>query len=157
MSDPRTRTPGRRHALPAILGVTLFTQRPASAQRVFTEGGVALRGYDPVAYFTEARPVRGRPEFETRWQGVTWRFASAAHRDRFVAEPQRYAPSYGGFCAFAVSEGYTAPVDPAAWRIVDGRLFLNYDLSVQRRWERDMQTRIQRGDANWPEVERSGR
>lgn len=133
--------------------------RPASAgtapHRVFAEGGLAIRGYDPVAYFTEARAVRGRPEFHHAWHGATWRFASAAHRDAFAADPARYAPAYGGFCAWAVSEGYTAPIDPNAWRIVDGRLFLNYDRSIQRRWEADMPARITRADTNWPAVERT--
>jgi YHS domain-containing protein len=107
-----------------------------------------------VAYFTEGRPMRGRPEFTHQWAGATWRFASAANRDRFAAAPERYAPAYGGFCAWAVSEGYTAPIDPDAWRIVDGRLFLNYDRAVQRQWERDIPGRIARGDANWPRIER---
>lgn len=124
---------------------------PASA-RVFSDGGAAIRGYDAVAYHTEGRPVRGRAEFTHRWNGATWRFASVANRDRFAADPGRYAPAYGGFCAFAVSEGYTAPIDPHAWRIVDGRLFLNYDRAVQRRWEADIPGRIRRGDENWPRL-----
>jgi YHS domain-containing protein len=96
--------------------------------------------------------VPGRAEFAHDWGGVAWRFASAANRDLFAADPARYAPAYGGFCAYAVSEGYTAPIDPAAWRIVDGRLFLNFDRGVQRRWERDIPGRIARADANWPRV-----
>lgn len=148
--------PSRRTLLALPL---LALVRPAGAQtpphRVFAEGGIAIRGYDPVAYFTEARPVRGRPEFHHAWRGATWHFASAAHRDRFAAHPERYAPAYGGFCAWAVSEGYTAPVDPNAWRIAEGRLFLNYDRSIQRRWEADMPARITRADTNWPGVQQS--
>lgn len=124
----------------------------AKAATVNAEGGIAVSGTDVVAYFTEGRPVAGRAEFTHRWQGAAWRFASAANRDRFAADPARYAPAYGGFCAYAVSEGYTAPIDPAAWKIVEGRLFLNYDRSVQRRWERDIPGRIARGDANWPRL-----
>lgn len=124
----------------------------AQAAHVNAEGGIAVRGTDVVAYFTEGRPVAGRAEFTHAWQGATWRFASAANRGRFAADPARYAPAYGGFCAYAVSEGYTAPIDPAAWKIVEGRLFLNYDRSVQRRWERDIPGRIARGDANWPRL-----
>ena len=139
----------------ATVGVaigTVLMPGTAPAQRVFAEGGLAVRGTDVVAYFTEGRPVAGRPDFTHAWGGATWRFASAANRDLFAADPARYAPAYGGFCAYAVSEGYTAPIDPAAWRIVDGRLFLNYDLAIQRTWERDIPGRIARGDTNWPRL-----
>jgi YHS domain-containing protein len=137
----------------ATVGVPLGTVLMPSAgraQRVFAEDGVAVRGTDVVAYFDEGRPVPGRADITHAWGGATWRFASAANRDRFAADPERYAPAYGGFCAYAVSEGYTAPIDPAAWRVVDGRLFLNYDRGTQRIWERDIPGRIARGDANWP-------
>ena len=80
----------------------------------------------------------------------TYHFASAAHREAFAADPTRYLPQYGGFCAWAVSRGYTAPTDPLAWRIVDGRLFLNYSRSVQRTWEQDASGNIRKGDTNWP-------
>lgn len=139
------------------LAIAAATAQSRGGPRVFAEDGLAIRGYDPVAYFTEGRPVQGRPEFHMTWHGATWRFASAAHRDAFHAHPERYAPAYGGFCAWAVSEGYTASIDPEAWRIVDGRLFLNYDRGIQRRWEADMAARIRRGDTNWPGIERSGK
>lgn len=141
--------PGATLAVP--MGALLFPTLARAAQ-VNAEGGVAVRGTDVVAYIAEGRPVAGRAEFTHAWRGADWRFASAANRDRFAAGPHRYAPAYGGFCAYAVSEGYTAPIDPAAWRIVDGRLFLNYDRSVQRRWERDIPGRIARADANWPRL-----
>ncbi len=139
--------PGATLAVP--LGAMLFPA-PARAAQVNAEDGIAVGGTDVVAYVTEGRPVAGRRDFTHEWQGATWQFASAAHRDLFAADPSRYAPAYGGFCAYAVSEGYTAPIDPAAWRIVDGRLYLNYDLAVRRRWARDIPGRIARADANWP-------
>jgi hypothetical protein len=141
--------PGATLAVP--LGTRLFGGS-ALAARVNADAGLAVRGTDVVAYATEGRPVPGSAAFAHEWQGATWRFASAAHRDRFAADPARHAPAYGGFCAWAVSEGYTAPIDPAAWKIVDGRLFLNYDRAVQRRWERDIPGRIARADANWPRL-----
>lgn len=141
--------PGATVAVP--MGALLFSGLARAAQ-VNAEGGVAVRGTDVVAYVTEGRPVAGRAEFTHAWRGADWRFASAANRDRFAADPERHVPAYGGFCAYAVSEGYTAPIDPAAWRIVDGRLYLNYDRSVQRRWERDIPGRIARADANWPRL-----
>lgn len=123
---------------------------PARAQAVFAEGGLALRGYDPVAYFTEGAPRRGLEAYSTHWQGAEWRFASAAHRAAFVADPAAHAPQYGGYCAWAVAEGYLAPVDPEAWAIVDGRLYLNFNARIQRRWARDIPGFIARADANWP-------
>lgn len=139
--------PGATVAVP--LGALLVPGAGRAAQ-VNAERGVAVRGTDVVAYVTQGRAVAGSTAFTQEWRGATWRFASAAHRDLFAADPERYAPAYGGFCAFAVSEGYTAPIDPNAWRIVDGRLYLNFNQSVQRRWEGDIPGRIARGNANWP-------
>ncbi len=113
---------------------------------------LAVGGYDTVAYFTEGRPVEGDARFVVRHQGAEWRFASAEHRDRFAASPERYAPQYGGYCAWAVAQGYTASGDPQRWRIVDGRLYLNYDAEVQRKWEQDIPGFIARADRNWPGV-----
>lgn len=113
---------------------------------------LAVGGYDPVAYFTDNRPVKGDSRFAYEYKGAQWHFASAANRDRFIAEPERYAPQYGGYCAWAVSEGSTASADPKLWKIVDGKLYLNYDASVQKKWEKDIAGHIRRADANWPAV-----
>lgn len=143
----------RRCALVALFMIATATG--AAAQRVNADRqGLALKGYDAVAYFVDGRAVRGNAAFQHVVDGVTYRFASAAHRDRFAQEPQRFLPQYGGFCAWAVSRGYTADTDPLAWRIVDGRLFLNYDRSVQRQWEGDVKGNVAKGDANWPGLSR---
>jgi len=115
-------------------------------------GGVAIDGFDPVAYFTDGRPVEGSKAYTFEWQGATWRFASAAHRDLFAAAPEKYAPQYGGYCAWAVSNGYTADTDPEAWSIVDGRLYLNYSLEVRAKWEPDARGNIAKADRNWPKL-----
>lgn len=115
-------------------------------------GGLAVQGYDVVAYATNGAPTKGRPEFEHRWNGAVWRFASAANRDEFARDQQKYAPQFGGYCAWAVSRGYTADIDPEAWRIVDGKLYLNYSKRVQRMWEQDIPGNIAKGEANWPRV-----
>ena len=112
--------------------------------------GLALQGYDTVAYFTDGRPVPGQAEFTHRWNGATWRFASREHRDLFAAAPEKYAPQYGGYCAKAVSENNTAAIDPQAWKIVDGKLYLNYSPKVQKIWEQDIPGRIASADKNWP-------
>ena len=113
-------------------------------------GGVAIDGYDPVAYFEQGEPVEGSRSHTHEWQGATWRFASAENRDLFVADPEKYAPQYGGYCAWAVSQGKTAGIDPDAWKIVDGKLYLNYNSKIQKRWEGDVPGNIAAADRNWP-------
>lgn len=117
-----------------------------------TSDDLALRGYDAVAYFTDGQPVRGVPQFETAWNGARWRFVSAAHLDAFVKAPERFAPQFGGYCAWAVAHNYTADGDPEAWKIVDGKLYLNYSKRVQRKWEANIPEYIRQGEANWPAV-----
>jgi hypothetical protein len=112
----------------------------------------ALHGFDAVAYFTENRAVEGSARFEHEWNGAIWRFASAANRDRFAGDPERYAPQFGGYCAWAVSRAYTADIDPAAFAVVDGRLYLNYSKLIQRRWQLDRAANIRKGETNWPKL-----
>ncbi|PUB10843.1 YHS domain-containing (seleno)protein [Yoonia sediminilitoris] len=119
---------------------------------IYAEDGVAIDGTDPVAYFTQGRPVAGDPAITHDWMGATWRFASTANKEAFVADPVAYAPQFGGYCAWAVSEGYTASTTPDAWSIVDDKLYLNYSRRIQRRWERDIPGHIEKGNANWPKV-----
>jgi YHS domain-containing protein len=115
--------------------------------------GLAIKGYDPVAFFKDGAPVEGSKEFEFTWKGATWRFASAENRDLFEAEPKQYAPQYGGYCAWAVAQGSTASVDPKnAWEIVEGKLYLNYNKEIQARWAKDIPGNIGKADANWPGV-----
>jgi YHS domain-containing protein len=128
-------------------------QAGVGGQRVNrARNGLAIDGYDPVAYFVESKPVKGPAEFEYEWNGTRYRFASAANRDRFAQDPARYVPQYGGFCAFAVSRGHTADIDPEAWSIVNGRLYLNYSRRVQRTWQEDVPGNIKKADENWPRL-----
>ena len=125
------------------------------AQKVNTSfAGLAIDGYDPVAYFTLSKPVKGTREFTFEFEGATYRFASAEHREQFAKAPAKYVPQYGAFCAWAVSRGYTANTDPLAWRIVDGKLYLNYNASVQKQWEQDIPGNISKADTNWPGLSR---
>jgi YHS domain-containing protein len=114
--------------------------------------GVAIKGYDPVAYFTDGKPVKGDADFSHGWNGAEWRFASAAHRDLFKADPSKYAPQFGGYCAWAVSRGYTAGIDPDAWKIVNNRLYLNYSAKVQSQWAEDISGNIAKAEENWPKI-----
>ena len=114
--------------------------------------GTAVKGYDVVAYFLDGKPVAGSADFEHEWNGASWRFASAKHRDLFAADPERYAPQYGGYCAYAVSQEGTAPIDPQAWRIVDDKLYLNLNPDIQAIWTADIPGFIAKADQNWPKL-----
>lgn len=114
-----------------------------------TKEKLALNGYDPVAYFVSGAPKKGLAAITTQHQGVTWRFENEANKAAFLAQPAKYAPQYGGYCAYAVSQGYTASGDPTAWEIVDGKLYVNYNRSVAVSWSKQSRAYIMSGDANW--------
>lgn len=154
MSNRVRATGGRSVAGVWLAALALMAAAPAMADGVvYTSRGKAIRGYDPVAYFTEGKPVEGKSDFTVQWSGAAWRFASAANRDKFKAAPEKFAPQYGGYCAWAVSQGYTAPTAPEAWRIVGGKLYLNYSKGVQRQWEAGGPRKlIAAGDRNWPRL-----
>jgi hypothetical protein len=112
-----------------IVAFLFFTLQSAHAANVINKDkdGLALKGYDAVAYFNEGNAVEGKKEFEHSWLDATWRFSTAENRDLFAKDPEKYAPQFGGYCAFGVTGGYLAPVDPTAWKVVDDKLYLNYD------------------------------
>jgi len=112
----------------------------------------AVSGYDPVAYFTESKPVKGKKQFSMEYEGATWLFSSQANLDSFKADPEKYAPQYGGYCAYAVGIGQIASGDPENWDIVDGKLYINYNDSTQKLWHEKQAEYIVQGDANWPKV-----
>ncbi|MEO1795889.1 MAG: YHS domain-containing (seleno)protein [Pseudomonadota bacterium] len=136
----------------APLALSLATPARAAEPPVYAEGGVAINGYDPVAYFTEEKPVEGSADFTADYMGATFRFASAENRDTFAADPEAYAPQYGGYCAYAVSRGYTATTSPRAWTVHEGKLYLNFNRAVRTLWLRDVPGNVMAGDANWPKV-----
>lgn len=140
-------------AIVASLGL-FSSSAQAATPEVFTGlvKGVAVAGYDPVAYFTKGKPIKGSADHTLMHQGAKWRFSSADNKALFEANPTKYAPQYGGYCAYAVSQGYTAKGEPDVWKIVDDRLYLNFNRGVQRRWEKDISGHISQGDGNWPNV-----
>lgn len=135
-----------RQLYSAALLVIVFgmTAAASSAEKLL------LKGYDPVAYFTIGKPVKGLKEFAYEWSSGTYHFSSKENLELFKRAPEKYAPQYGGYCAYAVSQGYTAPVDPQAWDIVKGKLYLNYSKSVQKKWREKRDEYIAGADKNWP-------
>ena len=134
------------------LALASFAGKAAALEPINTGlfGNTAIKGYDTVAYHTDRRPVKGSERYTATWMGATWRFSSAANRDAFKANPGRYAPQYGGYCAYAVGNNYTAGIDPAAFSLVGGKLYLNYSPAIQRQWLLKRDAYIRSGDANWP-------
>ncbi|MDW6004755.1 YHS domain-containing (seleno)protein [Vibrio mangrovi] len=111
----------------------------------------AVSGYDTVAYFTDHQPVKGKSQFKTSYMGADWYFASAEHLNMFTSNPEKYAPQYGGYCAWAVAAvNDFAPGDPELWAVVNDKLYLNYNKEVKRRWDNDRENLIKEGDKNWP-------
>ena len=139
----------------AALAPALLMSAPAFAGKaeIFTGlvEGVGAGGYDAVSYFT-GTPVEGSKEFSTNWKGAEWRFASAANRDAFTASPEKYAPQYGGYCAFALSKGALAKGEPTAWTVNEGKLYLNYSEAVRENWRTDIPGNVVKADGNWPKV-----
>lgn len=120
------------------------------AEPIFATGGVALSGYDVVAYFTDADAVRGDPVISHRWQGVDWFFSSDVHRALFVANPELYMPLYGGFCGIGAAHGGLVPSSPTAWTVHEGKLVLNMNQQVAETWRYNPNINIERADRNWP-------
>ena len=114
--------------------------------------GLVIRGYDPVAYFTEGRPVPGRADLEVEYQGGKYLFASPVNRDAFKANPEKYLPQYGGYCAFGVAIGKKFDIDPASWRIVDGKLYFNLNPMILEKWSADIQGYLPKSEGYWPKI-----
>ncbi|HEY1888570.1 MAG TPA: YHS domain-containing (seleno)protein [Roseiarcus sp.] len=123
---------------------------------VNTEHGLAIKGYDPVAYFTTGKPTPGLAQFSTNYNGATYRFVSAENRDRFIATPEKFVPQYGGYCAYAISLNKIADIDPEEWAIIKDKLYLNNGFLAQTLWSFDKSGNIARGDQNWPLVPKLG-
>lgn len=146
----------RRSLLAAalILPIAGTGPHPADAHepQIFAPGGVALNGYDPVAYFTTGRPVKGSPEHALMWRGATWYFASDESQESFEMNPLAYAPQYGGYCAYAMTRGDLMPTAPEAFAVAGGRLYLTFSTEVRAIWAQDIAGNVARADAHWPEV-----
>ncbi len=137
-----------------LLSVAVPAARAQAARSVINvnRNGVAIEGYDPVAYHTLSRPVQGDPAISFRWMDATWLFATASHRELFAQDPERYAPRFGGYCSWAVSRGSTASIDPNAWHVENGFLYLNLNPRLNRDFIANIAENIRRAEANWPGI-----
>lgn len=124
----------------------------AQKSYVYETKAGAIRGYDPVAYFKANKPIKGDESYSYKWKGAKWLFSSKENLNTFKKDPKVYAPQFGGYCAYAVSQGSTAKIDPEAWKIVEGKLYLNYSASIKKKWEANQEKFIKLADANWPKV-----
>ena len=139
--------------VPLLRGALLAAALSVSASFAAAQEKLAIKGYDPVAYFTVGKPTPGSAQHEAVWRETKWRFASAEHRELFVQQPEKYAPQYGGYCAMGVAFGMKVEVDPQAWTIVDDKLYLNYDKAAVEKWRAERTAMIKAADEKWPEVE----
>lgn len=138
----------------SVASAVLLISLSAVAQKseVFVTNEVAIRGYDAVAYFTQSKPVMGSKDYSYAWNNATWYFSSKENLDAFKKEPQKYAPQFGGYCAYGLSQGHKAPTDPDAWTIVENKLYLNYNKDVQKMWKAKMDDYIKQAEKNWTEI-----
>jgi YHS domain-containing protein len=134
-----------------VVTLTACTSKQNIAQVFATEAG-AIGGYDPVAYFTQAQPVKGSKEISFKHADQIWYFASAENLEVFKSNPEKFAPQFGGYCAYGMSRGYKAKTEPDAWTIVEGKLYLNYNTDVRDIWNKKQSEFIEKANANWPTV-----
>lgn len=137
-----------------ITFLTFLTILKVSAQEteIFAPGGKAIKGYDAVAFFKDAKPVKGKGNIAYKWKNATWLFSNKENLKDFKANPEKYAPQYGGYCAYGASQGHKAPIHPDTWSIVNDKLYFNYNADVQKLWNKDHQNLIEVADKKWERI-----
>lgn len=137
-----------------LLGTLFWSLTVHAVDPVYTTlfSNNAIKGYDTVAYFTEGKPVKGKSDYSTEYKQATWLFSSQENLELFVADPEKYAPQYGGYCAYAVAQNTTASIKPELFTIYDGKLYLNYNDSINEKWNADKDGFISDADKNWPQI-----
>ncbi len=133
-----------------LLCIASFAQQG----EVFSTDKGAIKGYDPVAFFTESKAIKGSDEFTYEWNGATWHFASKQNKEAFMANPEKYAPQYGGYCAYGTAGGHKAPTETDTWTVVDNKLYFNYNQKVKEGWTKDQATLIKKADEQWPRIKK---
>lgn len=136
----------------ALLFLAACSSSPKIGPEIFQKDGAAIGGYDAVAFFTENKPVKGSPAYNFKWKDAEWRFASAANLDSFQKSPDKYAPQYGGYCAYGTAEGHKAPTEADTWTVLNGKLYFNYNQNVKQIWDKDRNGFIMKAEENWENI-----
>jgi len=136
----------------AVIVMAVVTQVQAQKAEVYSPGGKAIKGYDPVAFFTDSKPVMGADSLSYSWHEATWLFANRQNLQRFKVNPEKYAPQYGGYCAYGTSQGHKAPTEVDTWTILNDKLYFNYSQKVKETWTKDQSGYIQKADEQWPKI-----
>jgi YHS domain-containing protein len=142
----------RMYVIAAAVLLASCTSKAQKGAEVFQKNGAAIGGYDPVAFFSENKPVEGSANFTFQWKDATWRFASQQNLDSFRKTPERYAPQYGGYCAYGTAEGHKAPTEADTWTVLDGKLYFNYNRKVKALWDKDRPRYIEQANRNWEQI-----
>src|SRR5688572_7256960 len=133
-----------------VLLVSLLSCK--SKSEFYATDGAAIGGYDPVAFFSSQMPVKGNPDYRFEWQNTTWLFSSEENLLAFKASPEKYAPQYGGWCAYGTADGHLSPTQPETWTILNDKLYFNYNMEVKALWVKDQSGYIRTADENWPQL-----
>jgi len=142
----------KRTLIIAVIALFSIVQAKAQKSEIFVSGGKAIKGYDPVSFFKESKPVKGADSLSYKWKDVTWLFSTRANLEAFKADPAKYAPQYGGYCAYGTSQGHKAPTQTDTWTVVNDKLYFNYNKDVQAMWNKDQKNLIGVADEKWPEI-----
>ncbi len=142
----------KRTIIIAVLALFTIVQAKAQKSEIFAPGGKAIKGYDPVAFFKESKPVKGADSLSYTWKEATWLFSTRQNLEAFKADPDKYAPQYGGYCAYGTSQGHKAPTQTDTWTVVNDKLYFNYNSKVKELWTKDEAALIKTADEKWPEV-----
>jgi YHS domain-containing protein len=145
---------GNKCLITLVFGILAFAcnQPNSLSGDIYAPDKKAINGYDPVAFFTQSGPIKGNDEFTYSWKDVNWYFASQQDLDAFKANPEMYAPQYGGYCAYGTAEGHKAPTQPDTWTIANGKLYFNYNQAVKQLWSGNRDAFIQKADTAWLRV-----
>lgn len=142
----------KKSILASLLVLFVLAETAAQKSEIFEKDGMAIKGYDVVAFHTEAKATKGLENFTYRWKDANWLFANQANLDMFKEDPEKFAPQYGGYCAYGTADGHKAPTETDTWTIRDKKLYFNYNKKVQEIWNKDQAGYIKKADKNWVEI-----
>jgi len=142
----------KRFLIITALALVTAVQAYAQQSEIFAPGGKAIKGYDPVAFFKESKPIKGSDKFQYQWKDATWFFSTSENLEAFKADPEKYAPQYGGYCAYGTSQGHKAPTQANTWTVLNDKLYFNYNDKVKELWTKDQANLIKAADEKWPEM-----